>query len=111
LRRLSSRGWTHLILSNHVPELTRILHDLGFDGHITQIFNSAQNGYEKPHPRAFHGVLEAVTGADAAWMVGDNPEADVRGAEAVVLPAILVRGPKRGARHHCEELSGIVDIV
>jgi putative hydrolase of the HAD superfamily len=24
LRRLSSRGWTNLILSNHVPELTRI---------------------------------------------------------------------------------------
>jgi ribonucleotide monophosphatase NagD (HAD superfamily) len=56
-------------------------------------------------------VLEAVTGADAAWMVGDNPKADVRGAEAVGLPAILVRGPKRGARHHCEDLSGIVDIV
>lgn len=86
-------------------------HDLGLDGHITQIFNSAQSGYEKPHPRAFDGVLEAVTGADAAWMVGDNPKADVRGAEAVGLPAILVRGPKRGARHHCEDLSGIVDIV
>ncbi len=56
-------------------------------------------------------MLEAVDGAEAAWMVGDNPEADVRGAEAVGLPAILVRGPKRGARHHCEDLSGIVDIV
>ncbi len=111
LRGLSSRGWTHLILSNHVPELPGILHDLGLDGHLHQIFNSAYSGYEKPHPRAFSGVLEGVDGAEAAWMVGDNPEADVRGAEAVGLPAILVRGPKRGARHHCEDLSGIVDIV
>ena len=56
-------------------------------------------------------MLVTVAGAEAAWMVGDNPEADVRGAEAVGLPAILVRGPKRGARHHCEDLSGIVAIV
>ena len=111
LRDLSSRGWTHLILSNHVPELPEILHHLGLDEHLHQIFNSAESGYEKPHPRAFDGVLGAVVGAEAAWMVGDNFEADVRGAEAVGLPAILVRGPERGARHHCEDLSGIVDIV
>ena len=111
LRGLSSRGWTHLILSNHVPELPGILHNLGLDGYLHQVFNSAESGYEKPHPRAFDGVLEAVVGADAAWMVGDNPEADVRGAGAVGLPAILVRGPKRGARHHCEDLSGIAGIV
>ena len=111
LRELSSRGWTHLILSNHVPELPGILHDLGLDGHLHQVFNSAESGYEKPHPRAFGGVLEAVAGSDAAWMVGDNPEADVRGAEAAGLPAILLRGPNREARHHCEDLSGIVGIV
>ena len=111
MRELSSRGWTHLVRSNHVPELPGILHDLGFDGHTTRIFNSARSGCEKPHPRAFDGVLEAVTGADATWMVGDNPEADVRGAEAVGLSAILVRGTKGGARHNCEGLSGIVHIV
>jgi putative hydrolase of the HAD superfamily len=65
----------------------------------------------QPHPRSFDGVLAALGGADAAWMVGDNPEADVRGAEAVGLPAIPIRGPKRGARHRCEDLYGIVDIV
>jgi hypothetical protein len=44
-------------------------------------------------------------------MVGYNPEADVRGAEAVDLPAILVREHKRGPRHHCEDLSGIASII
>ena len=111
LRELSSLGWTHLILSNHVPELPEILHNLGLDGHLHRVFNSAESGYEKPHPRAFDGVLEVVAGADAAWMVGDNPVADARGAEAVGLPAILVRGPKRGAPHHRENLSGIAEIV
>lgn len=111
LRDLSSRGWTHLILSNHVPELPEILRALGLEDHILQVFNSAESGYEKPHPRAFDGVLEIVAGAEAAWMVGDNPEADIRGAEAVGLPAILVRGPKRGTRYHREDLYGVLDVV
>lgn len=81
LRELSSHGWTHLVLSNHVPELPEILHNLGLDEHLTRVFNSAEGGYEKPHPRAFDGVLEALAYADAFWMVGDNLEADVRGAE------------------------------
>ena len=111
MRELSSRGWTHLILSNHVPELPEILHNLGLDEHLNQIFNSAESGYEKPHPRAFDAVLGAVADADAAWMVGDNLEADVRGAEAVGLPSVLVRGPRRGSQYHCEDLHGVAGIV
>ena len=111
LRDLSSRGWTQLILSNHVPELPEILRALGPEDRFLRVFNSAESGYEKPHPRAYDGVLETIAGAEDAWMVGDNPEADVRGAEAVGLPAILARGHKRGARHHCEDLSGIAGII
>jgi putative hydrolase of the HAD superfamily len=111
LRELSSRGWAHLILSNHVPELPEILDNLGLAGRLLEVFNSAESSYEKPHPRAFDGVLETVAGAEAAWMVGDSLAADVRGAEAVGLPAILVRGQKRGTRYHCADLYGIADIV
>jgi len=56
-------------------------------------------------------VLEAVAGAEATWMVGDNLDSDVRGAEAVGLPAIIVRGPKRDAQYHCEDLHGVASIV
>ncbi len=111
LRELSSRGWAHLILSNHAPELPEILDTLGLVGQMLEVFNSAESGYEKPHPRAFDGVLETVAGAEAAWMVGDSLATDVRGAEAVGLPAILVRGQKRGTRYHCADLYGIAGIV
>ena len=111
LRELSSRGWAHLILSNHVPELPEILGNLGLARHLLEVFNSAESGYEKPHPWAFDGVLATVAGAEAAWMVGDSLAADVRGAEAVGLPAILVRSAKRGTRYHCTDLYGIADIV
>ena len=107
----SPRGVAHLILSNHLPELPEILDNLGLAGHLLEVFNSAESGYEKPHPRAFDGVFEAVAGAEAAWMVGDNLAADARAAEAVGLPAILVRGPKHDTRYHSTDLYGIVDIV
>jgi hypothetical protein len=69
-------------LSNHVPELPEILNNLGLAEQLLEVFNSAESGYEKPHPRAFDGVLETVAGAEAAWMVGDSLATDVRGAEA-----------------------------
>ncbi|MGH7576165.1 MAG: HAD-IA family hydrolase, partial [Longimicrobiales bacterium] len=40
-------------------------------------------GYEKPNPRAFRHVLNAVGPSGPVWMIGDNPIADVAGAAAV----------------------------
>ena len=96
LAALSAKGWKQMILSNHVPELPVLVEHLGLGGHISRIFNSAETGYEKPHPSAFRNVLDVIGAADAVWMAGDSVAADVRGAEAVGIPAILVR--KRGGR-------------
>jgi putative hydrolase of the HAD superfamily len=60
---LSSSGWKHAVLTNHVPELPEIAGHLGLDRHVERIFNSAQTGYDKPHPEAFRGVLDALGGA------------------------------------------------
>lgn len=111
LNHLSALGWRHLILSNHVPELAEIVRHLGLDGHIEKVFNSAESGYEKPHPRAFAGVLEFVGGPERAWMIGDNASADVAGAEGVGLKGILVRKRDENVRHNCESLTEVPDIV
>ncbi|MGH9197011.1 MAG: HAD-IA family hydrolase, partial [Acidimicrobiia bacterium] len=58
---------------------------------VESVFTSARIGYEKPHPEAFRTVLSHITDADNIWMVGDNPVADVAGAEKVGIPGILVR--------------------
>ena len=111
LRLLSSRGWTHVVLSNHVPELARILNTLGLGGHVQRVFNSADSGYEKPHPRAFANLLEALDRPEKIWMIGDNLKADVHGAETAGIPAILVRGHPDEARHQCRDLHGVAEIV
>ena len=96
LEGLSSSGWKHAVLTNHVPELPEIAGHLGLDRHVERIFNSAQTVYDKPHPEAFRGVLDALGGAGEVWMIGDNADADVAGAKAASIPAILVREQREG---------------
>jgi putative hydrolase of the HAD superfamily len=108
LNELSARGWTHVILSNHVPEFDRIAAALGLHGRMQAVFNSAVMGYEKPHPAAFSGVLALVGDAAPRWMIGDNYAADVQGAAAVGIPGILVRKPHPAAERFCPDLGQVV---
>jgi len=78
---------------------------------VAALFNSAQTGYEKPHPQAFRNVLEWAVEPEAVWMIGDNPKADIAGAEALGIPAILVRTSHPAARYYCAELSQVLPIV
>jgi putative hydrolase of the HAD superfamily len=93
LDRLSAAGYQHMIVSNHVPELRRLVSALGLADHFDEVLTSASVGFEKPHPGIFRCALERAGSPRAAHMVGDNPTADVQGARAVRLPTILVRGP------------------
>ena len=106
LERLSASGWTHAILSNHVPELRAIVCGLGLDRLVAAISCSAETGYEKPHPRAYASVLEQLE-PDEAWMIGDNVVADVLGAEELGIPAILVRRPDPRAARYVDTLDEI----
>jgi putative hydrolase of the HAD superfamily len=106
LARLSEAGWKHAILSNHVPELRQIVAGLGLDDAVAFISCSAETGYEKPHAQAFASVLDALHPAEA-WMVGDNVVADVLGAEAAGVPAVLVRRPDPRAERYADTLAGV----
>lgn len=84
---------------------------LGLGELVESVVCSALIGYEKPHPRAFEIALERCD-ASPVWMVGDNADADVRGAEAVGVPAIQVRrAPAEGVRLHAPDLPGAAEII
>jgi putative hydrolase of the HAD superfamily len=110
LERLSRAGWTHAILSNHVPELRQIVAGLGLDEVVAFISCSAETGYEKPHAQAYASVLDALRPAEA-WMVGDNVVADVLGSEAVGIPAVLVRRPDPRAARYADSLAGVEEFL
>jgi putative hydrolase of the HAD superfamily len=91
LHDLCSLGWRHVLLSNHVPELPRIVERLGLAGAFDRIVTSADTGYEKPHPLAFAAAIAGLKGVRNRWMIGDSLEADFAGAMRAGWPAILVR--------------------
>ncbi len=113
LKHLSDRGWKHAVLSNHVPELPDIVAALGLSSHIDFCITSASIGYEKPNPEAFRIALSMAGSPTTVWIIGDNLTADVRGAEALGLPAILVRSSGSENATHCasdlQEAASIVE--
>lgn len=110
LEELRDAGWRHVILSNHVPELPNLVRELGVLPLFDEIVSSAVIGYEKPHPEAFAIGLRAAGEPDEVWMIGDNPVADVEGAEALGIPAILVRREGRAQRRF-DDLRGVVEML
>jgi len=91
LEALRAAGWRTAVLSNHVPELPGLVSGLGLSGMLDEVFSSAAIGYEKPHPEVFAHALRVCGYPEEVWMVGDNPVADVAGAQAAGIPAVLVR--------------------
>ena len=54
------------------------------------LFSAADIGYLKPHPRAFLTVVEAIgTRPEETIYVGDNPVADIAGAQGAGLRGVL----------------------
>ena len=68
----------------------RDLEDYGLAPYIDAVVCSGDTGYIKPHPSTFNLILERLRVAAAdALMVGDSCAADVAGAKAVGMQAVL----------------------
>lgn len=112
LEQLQADGWRHAILSNHVPELPTMVAALGLSPVIDVVFTSAATGYEKPNRNAFDLALRTCGWPRETWMVGDNPVADVAGAEAAGISAVLVRGDRRdAAARYARDLNAVRAIL
>jgi HAD superfamily hydrolase (TIGR01509 family) len=91
LVELRRRGLILATLSNWVWNLPELLHALDLVRHFDFITASARVGFEKPHPRIFEWALSrAGVSAAEAMHVGDHPDADVKGALAVGMSAVLI---------------------
>jgi putative hydrolase of the HAD superfamily len=91
LAALRATGRRLVVLSNANGTLHKAFDRLGLTASFDVIFDSHQEGVEKPDPRFFHIALER-SGANAATTmhVGDLYHVDVAGARAAGLtPALL----------------------
>lgn len=112
LERYAEGGWSHAVLSNHVPELDLLVAGLGLRRHFAHVFTSAVLGFEKPHPMAFERALAQLgCDRDGAWMVGDDFLADYEGARRSGLKAVLVRRSHPSADRCCATLARLPDFI
>lgn len=94
LRTTSAAGYRNVILSNHAPELPALVDALGLGSLVEDTITSASVGAQKPNRVIFEHAIQrtGIRSVGEAWMVGDNPIADVQGAEAAGIRGILADG-------------------
>jgi putative hydrolase of the HAD superfamily len=91
LADLRSRGLALAVVSNWDCSLPRVLDDAGLLELVDVVVPSAVVGAAKPDPVPFRAALAALgTPAAGAVHVGDSPDADVAGARAAGLRAVLL---------------------
>ena len=89
---LRAAGARLVVVSNWDVSLHGVLRDTGLDGLVDAVLTSAEEGVAKPDPELFRRALAVVGGVAPrdALHVGDDLEADVGGARAAGIPAVLV---------------------
>lgn len=113
LETLRSRGYRHFLLSNNYPELDITMEKIGLAKYFDGMVISAQVGYDKPRREIFEIALEKAGDPERCFMVGDNPQSDIKGAASIGIPAILVHNDNTQGFECtvCAELSDILDVV
>jgi HAD superfamily hydrolase (TIGR01509 family) len=91
LAALRARGFKLVVVSNANGTLQHAFDRLGLSGSLDALFDSYDEGLEKPDPRFFRRALER-TGAEAGSTihVGDFYHIDVAGARAAGITPVLL---------------------
>jgi HAD superfamily hydrolase (TIGR01549 family) len=98
LEDLRGRGLKLGLLSNTGRDLDEFVAHHGID--VDAILTSRIHGKSKPHETIFRAMLEKLdVAAEAAVMVGDDPDDDFAGAHAVGMDAWLVDRDERFPEH------------
>ncbi|HEY5049722.1 MAG TPA: HAD family hydrolase, partial [Acidothermaceae bacterium] len=108
LDSLRARGLRVGLCSN-APYRIQSLHSqlayLGLDGHLDAVTFSAEVGWRKPSPRMFAAALSALgTIPERTVMVGDSETADIAGAHAAGMRAVLIRRSGNQASGDADEV-------
>ncbi len=105
-------GYRNWLVSNNYPELPETVRRLGLERYFDGYVVSALIGFDKPRPEIFRRALELAGNPAVCLMVGDNPVADVAGAQRCGIPAALVhREADCGAEYCLATLAGVLGVL
>lgn len=112
LRCCTELGFQNYIATNNYPEIVAHFDTLGLSPYLSGHIVSSHIGYEKPTAAFYAYAKQLCSPARAVFMIGDNPMADIAGAQAAGLTAIAVHEcTESTADHYCQTLSDILPII
>lgn len=113
LRALHERHAVALVSNfDHPPYVRSLLERFDLARHFDAVVISGELRIDKPDARIFRRALDAVGCAPAeALVVGDSPETDIAGAEAVGCRAVLIDMQERHPDYPGERVTSLGELV
>ena len=112
LAETRSAGWQNVILSNNYPELEQTIAALGLTNFFDGTVISGKIGLNKPQQEIFNYARKLSGNPEQCIMVGDNPNADAKGAHDAGIPSVLVhRKINSCADYHCDTLTDVLTLL
>jgi HAD superfamily hydrolase (TIGR01549 family) len=112
LDRLRSLGLKLVVVSNANGRLRRLFDRVGLSDHVDVLFDSFEEGVEKPDPRLFQIALERSGGRRETTMhVGDLYHVDVVGARSAGLHAVLLDAAGLYEDVDCPRIRALPDLL
>ena len=97
LELLRGHGLKIGLVSNGARDIDEFVTDHGLE--VDAAIASRRHGWTKPHPSIFRAALEQLgVEPEEAAMVGDSPEDDIEGAQALGMRAFLLDREDRPSR-------------
>ena len=93
LRIAANANWMPVVVTNGPTRVQEEkLRRTGLMDEIVAYVISEEAGVRKPNPRIFDIAAEkARSELRGAWLIGDSPEADIGGADAIGVPSVWLR--------------------
>jgi HAD superfamily hydrolase (TIGR01549 family) len=111
LERLRALGLKLVVVSNANGRLRRLFDRVGLSDRVDVLFDSFEEGVEKPDPRLFRIALERSGSAPATTMhVGDLYHVDVVGARSAGLQAVLLDSARLYENVDCQRIQALPDL-
>jgi HAD superfamily hydrolase (TIGR01549 family) len=112
LRRLRMAGLRLVVVSNANGRLRHLFTRLGLADTVDVLFDSFEEGVEKPDPRLFQIALERSGGRrETTTHVGDLYHVDVVGARSAGLQAVLLDQANLYAGFDCPRVRSLTELA
>lgn len=112
LEGFKERGCKSYIISNNYPELKEVMDKIGLLKYFEGLAVSGEIGWDKPNKEIFDYALSLAGMPKKAYMVGDNPIADILGGKRAGLTTILVhKNADHNGDYMCSNLIELFDII